>query len=274
MSKVSGADAIGPAVSGQCQVGDGVYGQSNFDNGVHGDSRNGNGVFGHSQVGDGVFGYSEAGSGVSGHTINDQPAIFGWSEAGPGVGGNSVHNSGVQGYSFEGPGVAAFSEHGTALYAASNSDASTVHVTSEPGQPAIFAEVPHQSWGFYTIASGDGVGVYANSQNGIALHGSGDFGTGVVAESGGGVALQVIGRIQVRGTEDPLTQIVGVATLRKGDTSVVVTAPAVTAESLVLLTPHANPGGQLWVDVKTGIFAIQTSAAPTQDVPIAYLIIN
>ncbi|GAC1347339.1 MAG: hypothetical protein NVSMB27_12550 [Ktedonobacteraceae bacterium] len=86
--------------------------------------------------------------------------------------------------------------------------------------------------------------------------------------------MQVIGRIQVQGTENPLTQIVGVATLRKGDTSVVVTTPVVTAESLVLLTPHANPGGQLWVNVKKGIFSIQTSAAPTQDVPIAYLIIN
>lgn len=53
-----------------------------------------------------------------------------------------------------------------------------------------------------------------------------------------------------------------------------VTTPAVTTESLVLLTPQANPGGQLWVSLKKGSFSIHSSAAPTQDVPIAYLIIN
>jgi hypothetical protein len=53
-----------------------------------------------------------------------------------------------------------------------------------------------------------------------------------------------------------------------------VTTDVVTSESLVLLTPHANPGGQLWVKAKEGIFVIHTIAAPTQDVPIAYLIIN
>jgi hypothetical protein len=158
--------------------------------------------------------------------------------------------------------------------ATGNSDSPAIHVTAGHANSAVFAEVPSQAWGLYVIASGDGMGVYANSQDGIALHGIGDFGTGVVAESGGGVALQITGRIKVRATENPLTQIVGVATLHKGDTSVAVTTDVVTGDSLVLLTPHANPGGQLWVKAKKGIFVIHTSAAPTQDVPIAYLIIN
>jgi hypothetical protein len=55
---------------------------------------------------------------------------------------------------------------------------------------------------------------------------------------------------------------------------VVVDSDVVTTESLVLLAPRANPGGQLWVNVKDGIFVIRTSVAPTRDVRIAYLIID
>jgi hypothetical protein len=264
-SGIYGSSELGAAVYGEGHVGPGVYGSSNGAEypGVYGYSPFSQGVYGEGDLGPGVAGYSHASPGVAGYSVED-----------PGVKGNSSYGSGLQGHSVEGPGIEAWSEHGTALSVTGNSDAHAIHVTTEPGTSAIFAEVPPHAWGLYTIASGDGVGVYANSQNGVALHGIGDFGTGVMAESGGGIALQVIGRIQVRRTEDPLTQIVGVATLRKGDTSVVVTTPAVTAVSLVLLTPHANPGGQLWVDVKQSIFAIETSAAPTQDVPIAYLIIN
>jgi hypothetical protein len=182
--------------------------------------------------------------------------------------------TGVKGYSERGTGIAATSESDNALSATANDSSAAFHVVAGHANPAILAEVPAQAWGLYAIASGDEIGVCANSRNSVAVHGIRDSGTDVVAECHAGVALQFKGRIQVRVTENPLTQIVGVATLHQGDTSAVVDSDVVTTESLVLLTPRANPGGQLWVNVTDGIFVIRTSVAPTQDVRIAYLIID
>jgi hypothetical protein len=257
MSKVIGNDINGPAVEGTSIHGKGVVGASTDVVGVEGTSVNNYGVYGSNGSGTttGVYGQSfDSGTGVEG---------IGFTTA-----------TGVKGYSERGTGIAATSEFGNALSAIGNSNSAAIHVTAGHANPAILAEVPAQAWGLYAIASGDGIGVYANSQNSVAVHGISGSGTGVIAESHDGVALQIIGRIQVRVTENPRTQIVGVAILLQGDTSVVVNSEVITNESLVLLTPYANPGGQLWVNVKDGVFAIRTSSAPSQDVRIGYLIIN
>jgi len=78
----------------------------------------------------------------------------------------------------------------------------------------------------------------------------------------------------VKGSVHIEGQAVGQVTLPAGQAAVTVATPAATASSLVLLTPAANPQGQLWVRPAAGSFTIEASTSPAQDVPIAYLVIT
>jgi hypothetical protein len=97
-----------------------------------------------------------------------------------------------------------------------------------------------------------------------------------VADKEGNVPRQwswkIVGEVR-RGTS-------GQTTLRAGTTSVTVhTLAAAKETSNILLTPLRDPEGSLWVvvpdpSIEEHSFTIQVSAAPTSDVPIAYLIMN
>ncbi len=65
------------------------------------------------------------------------------------------------------------------------------------------------------------------------------------------------------------------ATLKKAQTSVTVSDSAVSASSIILLTPQGDPGGYLWVTgVAAGKFTININTAPASDLVIAYAIVG
>ena len=110
--------------------------------------------------------------------------------------------------------------------------------------------------------------LYGTSRELNGVEGYSVNGTGVCAESVNGNALVVKGSLHIEG------QAFGHITLPAGQASVTGSTPAATASSLVLLTPQANPQGQLWVAPASGSFTIESSTPPSQDVPIAYRVIN
>ncbi len=154
----------------------------------------------------------------------------------------------------EGNGIAVNSENGLAI-SASSQTGSGIAVNTDRGE------------GISSFTN-TGIAVRATSVSGTAIQAGSEFGTAIQARSDLGISLLVQGLIQVLGNS------VGQATLPRGQTSVAVNTPAATPTSNILLTPLDNPRGQLWVTRAAGSFNIHVSAAPRQDVPIAYLIIN
>jgi hypothetical protein len=98
-------------------------------------------------------------------------------------------------------------------------------------------------------------GVFNQSGSGEAVFASGTNGAdGVVAQSGGG----------------PFASFTGA-----GQSSVTVTTPAATPQSIVLLTPMRNPGALLWVSERSaGSFTISASASLSAPILLAYLVVN
>jgi len=115
-------------------------------------------------------------------------------------------------------------------------------------EAAIFAE------------AGPGTGVYGSSQSGI----------GVTADGGsGGVALQVIGKVEVQGNS------VGSVTMAAGTKTLTVPNAAATPDSLIFLTPLDNPQEFLWIGTRNaGSFTISASKALPTKITITFLIIN
>ena len=135
------------------------------------------------------------------------------------------------------------------------------------GVPAGVLGIANSNYGITGISNSN-TGIRAISTSGAGLTATSSTGTGVYAESASGTALVVNGSMQVQGNS------IGQATLPGGATSVTVNTPAATTASNIILTPLGNPGGQLWVERAAGSFTILTSAAPANDVPVTYLIIN
>lgn len=225
------------AVWGDSASGDAVRGTSDSGAGVSGTSITGSGVLGSTTSQYGVEGTaSGTGSGVYGHTDGPGSGAMGESEGGYGVFGRSGSSHGIYGTTSVGPSaIYGFAVDGYGIQGESASNA----------------------------------GVYGTSRELNGVQGYSLNGTGVYAESANGSALVVKGSIQVQGPA------VGRITLPARQESLVVSAPSATTSSLILLTPQGNPHGYLWVTPGIGSFTIHSSSAhPTDDVLIAYLVIN
>jgi hypothetical protein len=101
--------------------------------------------------------------------------------------------------------------------------------------------------------------------------GSTDTGIGVSADGGvAGVALQLIGKIQVQGNS------VGSVTLGAGKRTLKVSNAAATADSLIFLMPLETPP-QAFLSIgarSAGSFTIEAGTAQTKPMTIGFLIIN
>ena len=173
---------------------------------------------------------------------------------------------GIDAGSDSGTGVFSISQSGIGVHAVGGGASPTT--TPPLPQAAIFAE------------GGPGTGVLATSQSGTGVQGQSNTSTGVsgITESGfgvtanggsGGVALQVIGKVEVQGN------LVGLVTMAAGKKTLTVNNAAATANSLILLTPLNNPQAFLWIGArKAGSFTIDASKALPTNVTIMFLIIN
>ncbi len=246
------------AVWGDSASGDAVRGTAESGTGVHGSSSSGSGVLGATTSLYGVEGSADGtGAGVYGHTDGPGSGTIGHSEGGYGVQGSSGSSYGIYGTTSVGSaGMYGFAVDGYGVLGESISNAGVLGSSRE-------------WYGVEGVTNGRGAGVYGHTDGaGTGTIGSSVDGTGVHAESVNGTALVGKGSIQVQGNA------VGRAELPAGQSSVTVPAAAATPASIIVLTPQSDPQGQLWVTATTGAFTIQASAAPTSDVPIAYLIIN
>lgn len=213
-----------------------------------------------------------------------------FSALGYGLYAASEQGTGIYCRSFgEGEGLSALSERGTGVAAMSLGQADGIYAQSARGngvravgggalgngqspRPAgIFAE-GGTGYGIYaTGTTGDAVA--ARSAGGCAIDACSAEGIGVRARcaSDTGLALEIEGRIHVRGCA------VGVTQVQKGAITLIVPAPAATTESLIVLVPLDDPGEavRIWVSARgTGTFEISTSAPVHANVQIQYLIIN
>lgn len=280
---VSASSDTGVGVSGSSNLSDGVYGQSLGGIGVHAvgpgvtfnptppvsqaalfaEGGPNIGVFAQSdtatavfaQGGTGIFtphpapgiGVHAVGGGTSATAVVSQAAVF--AEGGNGIGVIATTGNGTA--------VSANSQQGTAVLAGSN-EGTAVLATSNKGT-AVLAE----SNNAVAVSASDGAGgtgVFGGSQSGI----------GVIASSGSeGVALRVIGKVEVQGSS------VGSVTMLKGTSTLTVDNVAATANSLILLTPLADPQAFLWISARNaGSFTINASRKMLGGLPITYLIIN
>jgi hypothetical protein len=140
--------------------------------------------------------------------------------------------------------------------------------------------------GVLGIGAGPGnIAVSGQTQAGLAaVYGTNGGGAGVVGVSGNpqtagvvasssatnGLGLLVQGRLQVQGNA------IGQATLAAGTTSVTVTTPAATAQSIILFTPLSDPADAgLWVDARAaGSFTIKSNRTLSDPIDFQYLIVN
>jgi hypothetical protein len=253
--------------------------------GMHGGATSG-GVSSYSYEGTGVVaqsahlvGLHAVGGGAISTPPDQLPASAVYADGGPGFGVYALNDSAasaILAQNNNGDGVDASSTNGTGVYAQSSNllglhavgGGATPAVPPPITQAAIFAE------------GGPNVGVYATSQSSTGVQGQSDTSTGVsgITESGfgvtanggsGGVALQVIGKIEVQGN------LVGSVTMAAGKKTLTVNNAAATANSLILLTPLNNPQAFLWIGArKAGSFTIDASKALPTNVTILFLIIN
>ena len=308
----SGGGDIG--VLGESEIGQGVRGSSTTGPGVQGRSSSYVGVIGETDYGPiGVWGLSDKGGvGVQGTTANGGTAVFGdatnsgsgngtgvlgKSDVGTGVSGKSTAGNGMLGQSASsslsailgqnlnstgGPGIQGDSlgSKGMGVLGTNNSSGIGVRGTSVNGAGVSGASVNNvgvigeSDTGFYGVwgISDSGVGVFAETTGtGLGLDAFSKSGTALRARTGtsNGVAILAQGRILVSGSS------VGQATITHGSTSLTVTNPAATANSLILLTPRSDPQVRLWVSATVaGSFMIKASGALPSDVTIQYFIIN
>ena len=134
--------------------------------------------------------------------------------------------------------------------------------------------------------SQSGTGILGVSHSGIGVHAVGggatsrpppvteaaifaEGGPGIGVLASGAVALQVIGKVEIQGNS------AGTVAMAAGATTMTVTNPAATANSLIFLTPLDNPQAFLWVAARNaGSFTIDASGALPTPVTIMFLIIN
>lgn len=230
----------------------GIVGAANSDSayGVHGANPFGTAIFGDAR------GFSKISNGPG-------VGVYGASGSGDGVVGNSNSGDGVVGSSNFADGVYG-QTGGSANYG--------VHGTN-PAGTAILGDATNNG-------SGTGTGVQGTSDGGYGVEAL-SSGTALHAKSSGGngVAARLEGLLQIAGAA------VGQAALNVSTGSVTVPSTAVTASSLILLTPMGDPQGVLWVSnlVPGTSFQINVGSDNSQGfarqsvartVQVAYLIIN
>ena len=183
-----------------------------------------------------------------------QAAIF--AEGGPGTGVFATADTGVA--------VNAISNNGIGVSASGTVGISANGTTG----PAVSATTV--STDAVIGISEFGAGVQGSSSTSAGVSGFTETGIGVKANGGiGGVALQVIGKVEVQGNS------VGMVTMGKEATTLTVPNPAATPNSLILLTPLDNPQEFLWIGARNaGSFTIDASKALPTTVIIMFLIIN
>jgi hypothetical protein len=197
---------------------------------------------------------------------NEGPTTFTGTSTQPAVTANGTGSEdAIDVNADSGRAINAFSLSGIAINALGGGFKSAIQATSDRGI-AMFA-LSNSTTGVYGQST-SGAGMVAISNSGDGLFASSVTSNGVVAKSSKGIALSVIGTIQVTGHS------VGQAILPAGSTSVTITSKAATPISNILLTPLADPAGRLWLRLGSGTFTINSSSPPTSDVPIEYFIIN
>lgn len=203
----------------------------------------------------------------------------------PGLGIQAMGKiAGVVGQSDISPGVQGFSISNTGVSGISNSEAGVSGSGLQLGVRGVNGNITPTvvAAGVFGHSGGDD-GVYGLSDTGIGVHGTGSIGvqgtsstgTGVLAQAAAtaGTALRVQGPIKVGAFNSVTNSPVGTATIADKTSSVTVTNPVATPNSIVILTPLSDPGGNLWVTPAAGSFTINRSAH-RPSVTIAYLIIN
>jgi hypothetical protein len=207
----------------------------------------------------GLYAASDEGTGIYCRSFGDGDGLSALSESGTGVAAMSLGQAdGIQATSARGNGV-----HAVGGAALGNG--------RSPRPAGVFAEGGTGIGLYATGTSGDGV--TAASASGCAVNACSTEGTGIRArcESEAGLALEIEGRIRVRGCA------VGEAVLGTCTRAVRVPAAAATAESLILLMPLGDPGDgvRIWVSERgEGTFTINASATLTISVTMQYLIVN
>jgi hypothetical protein len=230
------------------------------------------------------------GNGLSGHTTANGGSGLTGADASPGGG------FGVWGTSANGKGVFGTSSGSAGVYGQTSSAGHAgVHGTDTSGVPGGYGVygTSDNGYGVYGIAPSPGTGnggVFGQFGTGsltslppflvsgvvgadlsvgnIGVSGLSIAGTGVLAGSTTGTALQVEGRVQFTTS--------GVSTVKKGNTTVTVTASAVTASTLVLATLQRAQSGVYIAaaEPKAGSFTITLTKAATADLPVGWFFIG
>ena len=280
-----GVHAVGGGSSATTRISQaGIFAEGGSGNGVVALTTNGTAV---TAVEDG------GGTGVSALS-NGGVAVLA-TDNGGGVGVNATRGSGtgvralsgsVEATSHSNVGVFAQSQSGIGVHAVGGG--ATAATLTPITEGAILAEGGPATGVYATSNSGTGVeassqsgpGVSGASVSGSGVQGRSDTSTGVsgVTESGfgvtanggsAGVALQVIGKVEVQGHS------VGSVAMAAGTKTLKVNNSAATANSLIFLTPLEDPQAFLWIGARNpGSFTIDTSKALPAAVTIVFLIIN
>jgi hypothetical protein len=306
---VGGGSDSGAGVGGSSNSGAGVFGQGNNGPGVYGYSYNSTGVYGQggSYAPDGIPGVGvHAVGGAAAPTASPPPpgaAIF--AEGGPNFGVYATAGpqvSEIVSSEQVGQGLAIYATNvsGTAIQAQGMySDAISIGVLQVENPQLIMGmciqainQNPQLAIQASSAGASDCIEGISGSGSGVVGYTGGAFrgtgsssgvygktftasGFGVTADGGyyaghdAGVALQVInGPIQVG-------YAAGSTTIPAGTTTWEVAHPAVTADSLILLTPYGNPDAFLWISARgAASFTIAASQAVSTAVLIQFLIIN
>jgi len=238
---------------------DGLYSQSDTGVGVVAISDSSFGALGFSVTSVGVVGASggPAAEAIALRSALGEGSIGVFAQSQSGIGVHAVGGGATATAGGPLPVAAVFAEGGPGIGINATSDSTAIIATS-----------------------GSGIGVEASCQNGPGIQGGSITSTGVsgttesgigVAANGGsaGVALQVIGKVEVQGNS------VGSITMAKNAKTLTVPNAAATANSLILLTPLDDPQAFLWIGARSaGSFTIEASEALPTKVNIAFLIIN
>jgi hypothetical protein len=238
-------------------------------------AQSGTGTVAHPPPGIGVH---AVGGGTSATTRISQAGIF--AEGGSGNGVVALTTNGTAVTAIEdggGNGVSALSNGGVAVLATANGGGNGVNATSDSAaavgassNSGTGVEASSQSGPGVSGASVSGSGVQGHSDTSTGVSGVTESGFGVTANGGSaGVALQVIGKVEVQGKS------VGSVAMAAGTKTLKVNNAAATANSLIFLTPLEDPQAFLWIGARNaGSFTIDTSKALPAKVTIVFLIIN
>lgn len=181
----------GAAIEGSGSTGTGVYGNSFSGAGVNALSTNGFGLIANSTNGSAVYGFSTNGLPTIKSVNNGAgTAIEGQSKSGSAIYGNSVDGAGVNALSTNGFGLIANSTNSSAIYGFTANAASTIKGVNTVGD------------GVRGQSSGNGVaGVsgISTAPSGYGVWGNSNTGTGILAQSSSGVALEVNGKLKIAG---------------------------------------------------------------------------